>query len=65
MSLGFPGGSMEKNLQPVQETRVQSPSGEGPLEEGMVTHSSLLAWGIPWTEEPGGLQPMGSQKSQT
>ena len=35
---------------------------EGPLEEGMATHSSILAWRIPWTEEPGGLQPMGSQK---
>ena len=36
---------------------------ENPLEEGMATHSSILAWRIPWTEEPGGLQPVGSQKS--
>ena len=38
---------------------------EDPLEEGMATHSSILAWRIPWTEEPGGLQSMGSQKSRT
>ena len=41
--------------------RIQSLSGEGPLEEGMATHSSILAWRIPWTEEPGGLESMGSQ----
>ena len=40
-------------------------SQEDPLEEGMATHSSILAWRIPWTEEPGRLQSMGSQKSQT
>ena len=39
---------------------VQSLGWEDPLEEGMATHHSILAWGIPWTEEPGGLQPMGS-----
>ena len=39
---------------PTQETRVQSLCWEDPLEEGMATHSSILAWGIPWTEEPGG-----------
>ena len=44
------------------ETRVQSLGREGPLEEGMATHSIILAWRIPWTEEPGGLQPMGSQR---
>ena len=38
---------------------------EDPLEKGMATHSSILAWKIPWTEEPGGLQSMGLQKSQT
>ena len=38
---------------------------EDPLEEGMATHSSILAWRIPWTEEPGGLQSMASQKSRT
>ena len=41
------------------------PRWEDPLEEGMATHSSTLAWRIPWTEEPGGLQPMGSQESDT
>ena len=54
-----------KNLLAVQETQemwVQSPSQEDPLEEGMTTHSSILAWGISWTEEPGGLQSMGSQR---
>ena len=40
--------------------RVRSLGGEDPLEEGMATHSSILAWGTPWTEEPGGLQSMGS-----
>ena len=50
-----------KNLPAVQETWVQSLGGEDPLEEGMATHSSILAWRIPWTEEPGGLQSMGSQ----
>ena len=39
--------------------------GEGPLEKGMAAHSSIPAWEIPWTEEPGGLQPMGSRKSWT
>ena len=51
-----------KNLAAVQETRVQSPDRGDPLEKGMPTHSSLLAWGIPWTEEPGGLQSTGSQR---
>ena len=48
---------------PMQETQVQSLGWEDPLEEEMATHSSILAWRIPWTEEPGGLQSMGSQKS--
>ena len=51
-----------KNLPAVQETQVQSLSREDALEKGMATHSSLLAWEIPWTEEPGGLQSMGSQR---
>ena len=42
--------------------RVQSLGGEDPLEEGMTTHSGVLAWRIPWTEEPGGLKSMGSQR---
>ena len=49
----------------MQETWVQSLAQEDPLEEEMETHASILAWRIPWTEEPGGLQSMGSQKSQT
>ena len=44
------------------ETWVQSLGGGDPLEEGMATHSSILAWRIPWTEEPGGLQSLGSQR---
>ena len=46
----------------MQETWVQSPGREGPLKKGMVTYSNILAWRIPWTEEPGGLQSMGSQR---
>ena len=49
----------------MQETQVQSLGQEDPLEKEMATHSSILAGRIPWTEEPGGLQPTGSQKSQT
>ena len=62
--LGFPGGSVVKNLpatQEPQETWVQSLGQEDPLEEGMATHSSILAWRIPWTEEPGRLQSIESQ----
>ena len=44
------------------ETQVRSLGQEDPLEDGMATHSSVLAWRIPWTEEPGGLQPIGSQR---
>ena len=46
----------------MQELQVRFLSWEDPLEEEMATHSSILAWEIPWTEEPGGLQSMGSQK---
>ena len=49
-------------LQEMQETRVRSLGREDPTEEGMATHSSILSWKIPWTEEPGGLRFMGSQK---
>ena len=49
----------------MQEMQVQSLGQEDPLEEEMATHSSIFAWEIPWTEEPGGLQSMGSQKNQT
>ena len=51
-----------KNLPAIQETWVQSLGLEDPLEKGMATHSSILAWRIPWTEELGRLQPMGSQE---
>ena len=51
-----------KNLPAVQETQAPSLGWEDPLENGVVTHSSVLAWKIPWTEEPGGLQSMGSQR---
>ena len=51
----FPGGSVVKNLPAVQETWVQSLDQGDPLEEGMETHSCILAWRIPWTEEPDGL----------
>ena len=53
---------MVMNLPAVQETRVQSLGWEDPLKEGMVTQSSILTWRIPWTEMPGGLQSMGSQR---
>ena len=53
-----------KNLPAKQETWVRSLGQEDPLEKEMATHSSILAWEIPWTEEPGGLQSMGWQKSQ-
>ena len=49
-----------KSLPAVQETGVRSLGWEDPLEKGMATYSSILAWKIPWTEEPGGLQSMGS-----
>ena len=52
-------------MQKAKETWIQSLGWEDPLEEEIVTHSSILAWKIPWTEEPGGLQSMGSQKSRT
>ena len=51
---------MVKNPPAMQETRVRSLGQEDPLEKDMATHSSILAWRIPWTEEPGGLQSMGS-----
>ena len=62
---GFPSGSAVKSLPAVQEpleTWVQSLGQEDPLEEGMSTHSSILAWRIQWTEEPGGLQSIGLQR---
>ena len=51
-----------KNLPAIQETQVRSLGREDPSEEEMATHSSILVWKIPWAEEPGGLQSMGSQE---
>ena len=53
---------MVRNLPAMQETQVRSLGQEHPLEKGMTTHSSILAWRIPWTEEPGGLKSMGLQR---
>ena len=53
---------MVKHLPAIRETQVQSLGREDPLEKEMATHSSTLAWKIPWTEEAGGLQSMGSQR---
>ena len=66
--MGLPGGSIVKNLpamQELQETWVPSLGWEDPLEEGMATHSSILAWRILWREEPGRLQSIGSQSDMT
>ena len=61
---GFPGGLEVKNLPAMLETQVPSLGWEDPLEKEMATHSSILAWEIPWTEEPGGLQSLVSQKDR-
>ena len=58
---GFPGGTVVKNLPAIQEMQVRFLGGEDPLEREMAMHSSILAWEIPRTEEPGRLQSMGSQ----
>ena len=63
--MGFPGGSAVKNPPAMQDTQVWSLGWEDPLEKEMATYSSILTWKIPWTEEPGRLQSMGSQKSWT
>ena len=63
--MGFPGGSAVKNppaMQEPQEMWVQSLGWKGSLEEGMTTHSNILAWEIPWTEEQSWLQSMGLQR---
>ena len=59
--LGFPGGSVVKNPTAIQEIWVQSLGWDDSLEKEMATHSSILAWKIPWMEEPGRLQSMGLQ----
>ena len=62
LSWVFLVAQMVKNLPAMQETRIPSLGGEDPLEKEMAAHSSILAWKIPWTEEPGRLQSMGSQR---
>ena len=65
MYIGFPSGSAVKNppaMQEPRETQVRSLGQEDPLEESMATHSSVLAWRISWTEDPGRLQSIGSQR---
>ena len=64
-SWGFPVAQTVKNLSVVQETWVWSLGWQDPLKKGVATHSSILAWRIPWTEEPGGLQSMGHKESDT
>ena len=67
--MGFKTSSLTaklvKNLPAVQESWVRSLGREDPLEKEMATHSSILAWRMPWTEEPGRLQSMGPQESDT
>ena len=61
LATGFPGGAGGKET-PAKADVIDAGLGFDPLEEGMATHSSILAWRIPWTEEPGGLQSIGSQR---
>ena len=61
----FPGGSVVENSPAMQKTWVQPLGWEEPLQKEMATYSSIFAWRIPWTEEPGGLQSVGSQKCRT
>ena len=63
--MSFPGGSAVKNLPAMQETQemqIQTLGQKDPLEKGIATHSTILAWRIPWTEKAGGLYSMGSQR---
>ena len=62
--MGFPGGLMVKNPPAMQVAQVPSLSWEDPLEKEMITHSSMFAWRIPWTEEPGGLMSMTLQMAK-
>ena len=57
--MSFPGDSVVNSLPAIQETQVQSVGWDDPPEEDIATHSSILAWEIPWTQEPGGLQSQG------
>ena len=63
--MGFPGGLAVNNPPAMQEMQGQSPGWDDPLEKEVATHSGVLAWEIPWTEEPGGLQSVGSQELDT
>ena len=63
MNMSFPGGSVVKNLPAIQETWVRSLGQEDPLEKRMATHFNILAWRIPWMEEPVRLQSMGLQRA--
>ena len=60
--MSFKGGGLSNNLPAMQDTQVKSLSWEDPLEKEMTTYSSILAWEIPWTEEPGGIWSRGSQR---
>ena len=60
---GFPGSSIVKNLPAMSQMQVGSLGQEDPLEKEMAMHSNILAWEMPWTEEPGGLQSMGWQRT--
>ena len=63
--MDLPGDSVVKNPPVMQETWVPSLGQEDPLEKGMATHSSILAWEIPWTEDPGGYSPWDCKESAT
>ena len=63
--MGFLVAQWYRTCLPIQETQVRSLDQEDPLKKDMATHSNILAWEIPWTEEPGGLQSVESQKSET
>ena len=65
IGMSFPSGSVVKNLPAMQETQVWSLGGEDPLEKEMATQSHILAWEIPWIEEPGRLQSMGPESDMT
>ena len=62
--VGFPGSSDGKNPLAMWETPVPTLGWKDSLEEEMATHSSILTWEVPWTEEPGGLQSMGSKRAR-
>ena len=62
LGTGFPGDSLVKSMLAKKDTQVRSLGWEDPVEKEMATHSSILALGIPWTKEPGGLQSIGSQR---